>query len=443
MVDAALRAAGHQIGAVHVAASRRSHRAVRHRRPASTREDELSRAVDRVRDASSSICSAAGALDVHPTFFEVTTAAAFELFRRASVEVAVCEVGLGGRLDATNVLSPMVTAITSIALDHQQYLGTIAGGDRRREGRHHQAGVPVVVGTSGSRRGARDRGCRARPGGAAGRGRTTASTSKRCRLRPTAARRFAFARRDATTACSILRLAGRHQIDNAIVAVRVLEVLDAAGTAVPRRRRSPTDWRPCTGRDGSSASASPTDARCCSMRRTIRPAPKRSRRSWPRADARQPLVFAAMRDKDVRGILAALVPLRQRVWSSRARRIRAPPTRAALLDTASALASGLPMSRRGFACARAGACLAAQPAHRRRRIDFSPRRRAEGAAAVVIPSDLHRRASWMTTPSFVLAGRRVAARVGVTAVCAVADQHSPATTSSRSRRIGSTRITGC
>ena len=89
---------------------------------------------------------------MHPTFFEVTTAVAFELFRRASVEVAVCEVGLGGRLDATNVLSPMVTAITSIGLDHQQYLGTTLAEIAAEKAGIIKPGVPVVVG-DGRRRG--------------------------------------------------------------------------------------------------------------------------------------------------------------------------------------------------------------------------------------------------------------------------------------------------
>ena len=64
-----------------------------------------------------------GTMTVSPTFFEATTAMAFELFRRAHVKAAVIEVGLGGRFDATNVLTPPVGAITSIALDHQQHLG--------------------------------------------------------------------------------------------------------------------------------------------------------------------------------------------------------------------------------------------------------------------------------------------------------------------------------
>jgi dihydrofolate synthase/folylpolyglutamate synthase len=57
------------------------------------------------------------------TFFEFTTALAFALFRRAGVQVAVIEVGMGGRLDATNVVDPLACAITSIGFDHMAYLG--------------------------------------------------------------------------------------------------------------------------------------------------------------------------------------------------------------------------------------------------------------------------------------------------------------------------------
>ena len=58
-----------------------------------------------------------------PTFFEVTTAAAFVVFAEAGVDVAVIEVGLGGRFDATNVVTPAVTAITTIDFDHERHLG--------------------------------------------------------------------------------------------------------------------------------------------------------------------------------------------------------------------------------------------------------------------------------------------------------------------------------
>ena len=58
-----------------------------------------------------------------PSFFEYTTGLAFEYFKRKKVDIAICEVGLGGRLDATNVLNPVISIITRIALDHTKTLG--------------------------------------------------------------------------------------------------------------------------------------------------------------------------------------------------------------------------------------------------------------------------------------------------------------------------------
>ena len=66
---------------------------------------------------------AAGKLRAHPTYFECVTAMAFESFARERVEFAVFEVGLGGRLDATNILSPVITIITRIDFDHENFLG--------------------------------------------------------------------------------------------------------------------------------------------------------------------------------------------------------------------------------------------------------------------------------------------------------------------------------
>ena len=57
------------------------------------------------------------------TFFEVTTAMAFDYFAKHNVDIAIIETGLGGRLDATNVLKPIITGITSISLDHRKLLG--------------------------------------------------------------------------------------------------------------------------------------------------------------------------------------------------------------------------------------------------------------------------------------------------------------------------------
>jgi dihydrofolate synthase / folylpolyglutamate synthase len=63
----------------------------------------------------------------HPSFFEMMTAMAFEHFAREKVELAVLEVGMGGRLDATNVVEPLVSVITDISLDHQKFLGNTVG----------------------------------------------------------------------------------------------------------------------------------------------------------------------------------------------------------------------------------------------------------------------------------------------------------------------------
>lgn len=83
-----------------------------------------------------------------PTFFELTTAAAFEHFRRSAVQVAVVEVGLGGRLDATNVVMPLVSVITGIGLEHTQYLGPDLESIAREKAGIVKGGRPVVCGAA-------------------------------------------------------------------------------------------------------------------------------------------------------------------------------------------------------------------------------------------------------------------------------------------------------
>ena len=80
---------------------------------------ELHGKVDRVAER----LVAHGKLPWHPSFFEMMTAIAFEHFAREKVDIAVLEVGMGGRLDATNVADPLVSVITDISLDHQKFLG--------------------------------------------------------------------------------------------------------------------------------------------------------------------------------------------------------------------------------------------------------------------------------------------------------------------------------
>jgi len=86
-----------------------------------------------------------GELPWHPSFFEMLTAMAFEHFARKRVDVAVLEVGMGGRLDATNVIEPLVSVITDISLDHQKFLGNTVGEIAHEKVGIIRPGRPVVV----------------------------------------------------------------------------------------------------------------------------------------------------------------------------------------------------------------------------------------------------------------------------------------------------------
>jgi dihydrofolate synthase/folylpolyglutamate synthase len=90
-----------------------------------------------------------------PTYFEALTVAAFELFRRARVRVAVVEVGIGGRLDATNVLEPEVSVVTNVAADHLDVLGPTLEDVAREKAGIFRKGQPALVGGSGTEPGPR------------------------------------------------------------------------------------------------------------------------------------------------------------------------------------------------------------------------------------------------------------------------------------------------
>ena len=299
MVDTALRAAGHRSArytSPHLVEL--AERFVIDGRPVT--EDTLVAAVTEVRRTVDDLL-ADGGLTAPPTFFEVTTAVAFELFRRAGVEIAVLEVGLGGRLDATNVVAPpslAVTAITSIAFDHERYLGGTL-----REIALEKAGiikpeVPVVLGP----------------------------------LDPEAADAIerVAASRDAPVIhaepgdCDGLTvgLAGAHQRANAAVARRLLECLDARGIAVPARAiesgLADARW------PGRLERRQLADGRELLLDAAHNPAGAASLASYLRAEGGEPrpLVFAAMQDKDVAGMFAALLPAVGRLIVTRASNAR-------------------------------------------------------------------------------------------------------------------------
>ncbi|MCS6798573.1 MAG: bifunctional folylpolyglutamate synthase/dihydrofolate synthase [Myxococcota bacterium] len=212
------------------------------------------------------------------TFFERATLLAFELFAEAAVDVAVLETGLGGRLDATNVVPrPLVTAITRIALDHERWLGHTIGAIAREKAGILKPGVPLVSGV-------RD---------------------------PVAAR--VIERRARALGVPVIvasprdddpqpRLPGAHQRDNAAVARAILEVLGIPRKAIARGirlarwpgrleriGRRPAVWLDAAHNpDGCKALASFLSTR--------------------RRPPRRVLLFGAMADKNVRAMLAELVP---------------------------------------------------------------------------------------------------------------------------------------
>lgn len=101
---------------------------------------------DEVVEGVARICASSPPRTTGLTFFEVSTLLALLSFAEADVDVAVLEVGLGGRLDATNVVEPVCSAITSIGLDHQAYLGDTLAEIAREKAGVMRADRPVVLG---------------------------------------------------------------------------------------------------------------------------------------------------------------------------------------------------------------------------------------------------------------------------------------------------------
>ena len=300
MIDAGLRAAGHRSGrytSPHLVDL--TERFAIDGRPVAA--DKMVAAVADVQHAIEQLL-AEGVLQAHPTFFEVTTAVAFELFRRAGVETAVLEVGLGGRLDATNVIEPVATAITSIAYDHQQYLGSTLPEIAREKAGIVKPRVPVVVGDVDPEVFAtiadiaREHGA---PVVRAADGVTVTRRAATIGLR-TPVRDYG----DVT-----MGLQGVHQIGNAIVAVRMLELLDSQGITVPADAVRSALARPSW--PGRLDLRRLTDGREILFDAAHNPAGAATLASYLREldTGRLPLVFAGMNDKDLEGMLRPLLPV--------------------------------------------------------------------------------------------------------------------------------------
>lgn len=276
---------------------------------------------------------AAGILTVMPTFFEVTTAIAFELFRRAGVEVAVIEVGLGGRFDATNILTPPLGAVTSIGLDHQEHLGGTIEAIAREKAGIIKPGMTVVLGampgaaldalrTIAGARGAHmvDAGQDAIVDAAMTDGRATVTiTTPADRYGPLT-----------------LALRGEHQIGNALVAVRLLEAARETGLVVPARAIE----------EGLSSVTWPARLEVITIgsQRLILDAAHNVDGAHALAaylarwqPERPALVLGVMRDKDLEAMLGALLPVTGTIFATEAPTHRALPA-AELAQRVSAMA---------------------------------------------------------------------------------------------------------
>ncbi len=193
-------------------------------------EEVLSGALARVFAVVDALV-ARGALAGVPTFFEVSTAAAFLIFADARVNVAVIEVGLGGRFDATNVITPVAAAITTIDFDHERHLGTTLAAIAREKAGIAKPGVPLVVGDVPDDALHVIEGMARHAGAPVTRARhdtTVTAVLDRGHVQLTA--------RTPVAEYGPLRLglAGAHQAGNALVAIRLLEAFGAVtGTRVP------------------------------------------------------------------------------------------------------------------------------------------------------------------------------------------------------------------
>jgi len=243
---------------------------------------QFSRAFDVVHEAAGSLD-----LDAHPSYFETVAAMAFWLFRELNVQTAVIEVGLGGRLDATNVVEPALTVITPIDMDHQVFLGETIEAIAGEKAGILKRGVPAVF-------------ARQRPEAAA------VLDAKAAELGIPVKRAVDFEIRDleidargshfSGIECP---LAGEHQVDNAVTAALALEMLGVSPKGIAETR-----WpgrlehispNPDILLDGAHNPAG------------VRALIRYLERFYP--DRKRWIIFGAMRDKAVAEMGAILFPL--------------------------------------------------------------------------------------------------------------------------------------
>ena len=259
---------------------------------------EFAAAFDRVHEASEALLRE-GSIDAHPTYFETVTAMAFLLFREKGVDTVVLEVGLGGRLDATNVVEPRVSVITPVDFDHEALLGSTLEAIAGEKAGILKRGAPAVF--SQQRREAET----VLAARAADLGIPVARTNEWSieQLEIDARGSRFSARREEQPADQQLGvtcpLAGRHQVENALTAAVALRQLGVKPDGIAQARwpgRLERVWlRPEILLDGAH---NPAGARALAAYIAEFYRGRRVR-----------LVFGAMRDKSIEEIAGILFPL--------------------------------------------------------------------------------------------------------------------------------------
>jgi len=243
-----------------------------------------------------------GRLEHHPTYFETVTAMAFVLFREQAVKTAVLEVGLGGRLDATNVVAPQLCVITSIDFDHESYLGKSLEAITAEKAGILKPGVPAVFAEQRPEVAATLK-CAAAAAG------IEPVWSSRWRveelaLYPEGSRFLAAGPRQIRLECP---LAGEHQVANAVTALTALDCLGVPDEFIRDGIRQ-ARWPGRLERVGREPEIILDGAHNPAGARAVAAYLERfcaGRRVW--------LVYGAMRDKAVAEMSAILFPLAREV----------------------------------------------------------------------------------------------------------------------------------
>lgn len=267
---------------------------------------------------------ARGDLAAMPTFFEISTAAAFLIFADDRVDVGVVEVGLGGRHDATNVITPRVAGITSIDFDHERHLGTTLGAIAGEKAGIAKPDVPLIVGPVGDEA----RQAIERTAGAVGARLEFADAGTTVESRMVDGHVRLLARTPVGIYGPVrVALGGAHQAGNALVAIRMIEAFAAAtGHAI-----TPADVEA-----GLARATWPARLEWLVDRRTgtrvlvdaaHNPAGARALASYLDMVLATPatLVTSVMADKDIPGVIGPILPHVHRVIVTAADTRRAMP----------------------------------------------------------------------------------------------------------------------